>query len=133
MIRRTPLPLLLLLTFQLLSCQEDATTAPELEESGIGSGTWRVPLEVTPGRYYTDPSSGCYFERLSGFGGALEDIIANEFIGFDPGQWIVDILASDVGFSTTSACGRWRQERQIGLRSTISPGTWEVRSQVALE
>ena len=121
---------MLLLAFAFSSCKEAAITAPEPEEPGIGSGTWRVGSEVVPGRYYTNPTSGCYFERLSGFSGSLDDLIANEFVGFDAGQWIVDISSSDVGFSTDSQCGRWRLERQIGLRASIAPGVWEVGSQI---
>ncbi len=49
-------------------------------------------------------SSGCYWERLSGFGGTLNEIIANDFQGF-AGPVIVDIKPTDTGFHFTAACG----------------------------
>lgn len=122
--------LLMVVPILVLSCKEAVPTAPELEETGIGSGTWRVGISIAPARYFTNPRSGCYFERLSGLGGTLEDIIANEFIGFDAGQWIVDVSSSDVGFNTNSECGRWSQERKSGRLSSIPPGVWEVGSQI---
>jgi hypothetical protein len=128
--QRTFYTLLAIISLFSISCKEAATTAPEIEEPGIGSGTWRVGTAVAPGRYYTNPRSGCYFERLSGFGGTLDDIIANEFIGFDAGQWIIEIATSDAGFSTNSECGRWNQERPSGGRSSITPGVWEVGTQI---
>src|SRR4026208_2519713 len=41
-----------------------------------GPGQYHVNSESAPGRYCSVPSSGCYFERQSGFGGTLDDIIA---------------------------------------------------------
>jgi hypothetical protein len=48
--------------------------------------------------------SGCYWERLSGFGGTLDEIIANDFQNFS-GRVIVDILSSDAGFKFDADCG----------------------------
>lgn len=45
----------------------------------------------------------CYWERLSGFGGQLEDIIAN---GNPSGQAIVTIAPTDVAFKS-QRCGTW--------------------------
>ena len=78
---------------------------PSNPRTRFGPGQHRVGRDIRPGRYFSDPRRGCFWERLSGFGGTISDTIANEFIGFDAGQWIVDIKASDVGFSTDDDCG----------------------------
>lgn len=70
----------------------------------IPPGTWAVGSHVAPGRYRTEASSGCYWERIAGFSGELGDIIANDNVG--AGSAIVDILDGDVGFSSTG-CGTW--------------------------
>src|SRR3954466_9022393 len=61
----------------------------------FGVGLYAVGSELVPGRYYAVPRHGCYWERLSGLGGSVGEIIANEFIPDDVGQWIVDIPSSD--------------------------------------
>ena len=96
----------------------------------FGPGQYHVNSEIAPGRYYAVPSSSCYFERQSGFGGTLDDIIANEFIGFDAGQWIVDIKSSDVGFETDEDCGIWYNSPRAGAQAPVGPGMWLVGSQV---
>jgi hypothetical protein len=85
-----------------------------------------------PSRYYTRAtSSGCYWERQSGFGGTLGEIIANDFVGFGAPQIIVDIAASDKGFKTEAACGRWTQTpRDAPPPGSITPGWWLVNSQI---
>lgn len=97
----------------------------------FGAGTFRVNSDIVAGRYFSAPRSGCYWERKSGFGGSLDDIIANDFIGFNADQDIVDILSSDAGFGSESECGTWRNSPSIGSRSTITPGVWLVGSQIA--
>ena len=69
----------------------------------ILNGIWIVGTDIQPGTYRAEASSGCYWERLSGFGGTNSDIIANEFS--DDAQ-IVTIAASDAGFNTED-CGMW--------------------------
>jgi hypothetical protein len=77
------------------------TSSPTADFS---DGTYIVGVDVAPGRWQnTDSSEGCYWARLSGFGGELDDIIDNEFT-YD--SQIVTISASDEGF-TTSGCGTW--------------------------
>ena len=84
-----------------------------------------------PGRYFTDPLSGCYWERQSGLGGSFGEILANEFLGFNAGQWIVDILSSDRAFEMISDCGTWSTSPRGGLQADIRPGMWLVGSQIA--
>ena len=86
--------------------------------------------DIAPGRYFNDPVSGCYWERQSGLGGTLGEILANEFVGFDAGQWIVDILSSDRAFETDSQCGSWSMSQRGGVKADITPGVWLVGGQI---
>ena len=66
-------------------------------------GTYLVGIDIAPGTWRAPGGDGCYWQRLSGFGGTLGEIIAND----NPsGSVIVTIAASDTGFSTSS-CGAW--------------------------
>ena len=99
--------------------------------TSFGAGTWIVNEDIEPGRYYTNPSSGCYWERLSGLGGTSADRITNEFIGFNSGQEIVDIASSDRAFKPDADCGRWDRRPEPGPSSgTITPGRWLVGRQI---
>jgi hypothetical protein len=84
-----------------------ATPPPSLPPSGkrtsFGDGTYRVGTDIAVARYHNTASEGCYWERLSGFGGSLSEIIANNFTST---RQIVSIAASDAGFHT-SGCGTW--------------------------
>lgn len=76
--------------------------APEPEpEAGFGDGTYIVGENLEPGLYRSTDTSLCYWERMSGFGGTFDEIIANGNEGT-----IVEIQASDAGFKT-ERCGRW--------------------------
>jgi len=70
----------------------------------FGPGTFRVGTDIQPGTYQnSDSSAGCYWARLSGFGGTLGEIIANNLTyGIDT----VTISSTDVGF-TSQQCGIW--------------------------
>lgn len=69
----------------------------------IPPGRWAVGVHIAPGRYRSTAGDSCYWERLSGFSGSFEDIVANDNVS---GQAIVDIEPGDVGFSS-SRCGTW--------------------------
>jgi len=70
----------------------------------IGDGTHVVGRDIQPGTYQnSDSSAGCYWERLRGFGGAFEEIIANDFTY---GPAVVTISPTDAGF-TSRGCGVW--------------------------
>jgi hypothetical protein len=75
-------------------------------KSSFSDGTYRVGSDIEPGTYGTSGGSNCYWERLSGFGGGLNDIIANDL---PQGSVIVTISGSDAGF-TTHGCGEWRKQ-----------------------
>jgi hypothetical protein len=104
-------------------------TTPTPQPS-FGAGRFLVGTHIAPGRYFSDPLSGCYWERLSGLGGTISEILANEFVAFDAGQWIVDILPSDLAFGTDAECSTWFTTPRRSLQANISPGVWLVGSQV---
>ena len=104
--------------------------ASDTPRTTFGPGTWLVNEEIAPGRYFTNPSRGCYWERLSGVGGSTADILANEFISFDSGQEIVDIARSDYAFKSDAECGTWRQTPVSAPSSGIPPGRWLVGRQI---
>jgi hypothetical protein len=78
------------------------TPEPEPEVVGFGDGTHRVGEDIEPGTYRSDESSLCYWARLAGFSGELEDIVANG----NSGPEIVTITEDDAGFETSN-CGDW--------------------------
>jgi hypothetical protein len=96
----------------------------------FGAGQWRVGSEIAAGRYYSIPASGCYWERQSGLSGSLNDIIANNFIGFAAAQTIVDILPTDLAFQTDADCGTWFNTPLKGLQTVIPGGMWLVGGQI---
>ena len=70
----------------------------------FSDGTYRVGPDIAAGTYQgVTTATGCYWERLRGFGGTLDDVIANYF-GNAP--TIVTIAPTDVGFRS-SGCGGW--------------------------
>jgi hypothetical protein len=69
--------------------------------SEIPDGMFIVGKDIKPGTYRTTGS--CYWARLSGFGGELDDIIANDNTS---GSGIVEIARGDTGFES-SGCGGW--------------------------
>jgi hypothetical protein len=104
--------------------------------AGITAGIYRVGDDIAPGTYATLQDGDCYWERLSGFSGESDDLIANDFIG-DPGPVIVTIQRSDVGFESTR-CGTWiadilplasspdapRGSGTYRVGRDMRPGTW---------
>jgi hypothetical protein len=100
-------------------------------EVTFGPGQHRVGAAIAPGRYFSDPASGCYWERQSGTGGTAAETIAFGFVGFDPAQWIVDISGTDHAFQTNGACGAWSNRPKGAAQATIPPGMWLVGMQVA--
>jgi hypothetical protein len=81
------------------------TTAPPTTAApaGFGDGTHVVGQDIDPGRYSAPGGEFCYWERLSGFSGELDDIIAN---GLSEGPVVIEIGSGDAGFST-NGCGTW--------------------------
>ncbi|HVW33984.1 MAG TPA: hypothetical protein VHL53_15725 [Acidimicrobiia bacterium] len=71
----------------------------------FGNGVMVVGVDVLPGTYASAANSGCYWARLSGFDGSLDDIITNEF---GDGQQVVTIASGDAGFKSSN-CSDWHR------------------------
>jgi len=88
------------------------------------AGTVKVGSGIKAGTYMSTVAAGdlCYWERLSGAGGSLDEIISNGIAS--KGKTIVTILASDAYFKTTD-CGTWKPIPQLGSLNarTSIPGT----------
>jgi hypothetical protein len=105
--------------------------------TSFGAGVKIVGADIGTGLYRSNnPATvSCYWERLSGFGGTLAEIIANYF---SKGPAVVAIDASDKGFNS-SGCAAWIQVSgpiTTGLTAPFSdgvfiggvdvaPGTWQ--------
>jgi hypothetical protein len=87
-----------------------ASAIPRTITFGAG-GTYRVGIDIPAVLYRasgnSDPSTWCYWERLSGFSRDFDDIIANDFIDSPIAPFYVQILSSDVGFFTDPGCGTY--------------------------
>lgn len=93
--------------------------------AGFGDGTWLVGTDIEPGLYRANDASFCYWARLSGLGGDLGDIIANEIgSGF---SLVVEIMPSDRAFET-SGCGEWAplESASPSGGEDFGDGTWVV-------
>ncbi len=88
-----------------VKAREDAATTAEqrVAKNSFGAGTFQVGADIEPGTYHTDGARSCYWARLSGGGGTLDDIIANDNV---EGPATVVIDGSDWGFQN-SRCGTW--------------------------
>ena len=109
--------------------------APTSTFAAFGDGDHIVGTDIQAGTYRVrEPAAFCYWERLSGFGGSLDEIIAN---GTGGGFFTVTIAASDAGFSS-QGCGDWTADLAAVIDpagpisddgtyivgSDVSPGTW---------
>ena len=71
--------------------------------TSISDGVWSIGDEMQVGTWSATFTTSCYWARLSGFGGTLEEILANDN---ETSSAIVQIQPGDVGF-LTSRCGVW--------------------------
>ena len=70
----------------------------------FGDGLWIVGLDVAPGIYRNSDSSGlCYWARLKGFRGDLDDILADSL---SERIQTVTIRNGDAAFES-ERCGEW--------------------------
>jgi hypothetical protein len=106
---------------------DEATSDPADSLAGFGDGTYIVGESIEPGVYRSADSSLCYWERVSGFGGTLGEIIAN---GND--ATIIEISADDAGFKT-QRCGQWLplEDTYPSTPATeFADGTYEVGTHI---
>ena len=109
--------------------QQKEEKAPEDPNPNFGDGTQRVGSDIEPGTYRTrEGSPGCYYARLSGFGGELGNIIANDNAN---GPAVVTIEPTDAGFESRR-CGTWTQDLSRITDSTTSfeEGTYIVGTDI---
>ena len=105
------------------------SSQPARIESGFGNGTHAVPSDVQPGTYRSTGRATCYWMRMAGFGGELNDIIANG----NNAPEIVTIKARDAGFQT-QGCGRWAPVKDTAPATPAAEfgdGTYAVAVHIA--
>ena len=92
---------------------------PEPAGYSFGSGKKLVGSDLQVATYRTREPAGrnCYWERLSGLGGTLGDVIANENMS---GPAVVTIGPGDVAFNSTG-CPRWTQDLSPVTKSPTDP------------
>ncbi len=105
-----------------------ATTAPPATTlPGFGSGTLRVNDQIAPGRYSATAAAGCYWARLSGTSGQLDDVLSNNNT---TGHVIVDILPTDAAFQS-ARCGRFSIYTPPATpAAVIKDGDWVVGEEI---
>ncbi|HEX6483146.1 MAG TPA: hypothetical protein VF043_30245 [Ktedonobacteraceae bacterium] len=105
------------------------TQKPTPSFATFGDGTFQVGKDIQPGTYRTRVgSSNCYYERLKGFSGSTDDIIANNNTDFPA---IVTIQATDKGF-TSQNCGTWTKDlsRITASKTSFDDGMFIVNTDI---
>jgi hypothetical protein len=106
------------------------TTPPPVFRT-FGDGTWEVGSDIKAGTYrLREPAFGCYWARLKGFDGTLNDILANENV--DDAYAVVTIKSTDAGFES-SDCDEWSSDlsRVTDSKSAIDyDGTYIVGTDI---
>jgi len=103
------------------------TTAPPGPEPAFGSGIQVVGEDAQAGIYETGMLGdgifdGCYWERLSGFSGDFDEIIANNNAVVHD---VVEIMGSDAAFD--SDCDAWYELTALDTPMDVIPqGKWVV-------
>ena len=78
-------------------------TAITSSKTSFSDGMFIVGTDIEAGTYKSTGGTSCYYERLRGFSGELDDIIANENTSAPA---VVTISATDKGFKS-ARCGTW--------------------------
>lgn len=76
------------------------------QDAPFSDGTYIVGFDIAPGTWRSEGPAAdgyCYWERLSGFSGDFEEIIANDL---SEGPATVRVDQNDAGFRT-EGCGTW--------------------------
>lgn len=102
---------------------EEENSEPEPET--YSSGMYEVGTEIEPGIYY-NPDGSIYAERLAGFSGELDDIIAN---ANPDGPYYMEIKGSDAAVSFGN--GGWRlfddvEKERHEIKKSFSSGIYVV-------
>ncbi|ORB87214.1 hypothetical protein B1987_03770 [Mycobacterium kansasii] len=100
------------------------TTTPAGSASTVaGDGTYRVGVDIRPGTYRSPGGKDCYWERLRGLGGTVEDIIVN---GAGTGPQVVTIAPTDVAFKT-QRCPTWTLDSGATATTSMTATTSTTR------
>jgi hypothetical protein len=78
-------------------------SAITMSKTSFGAGAYIVGTDIEPGTYRNSGGRNCYWERLRGFNGGMNAIIAN---GGSNNPSIVTIAPTDAGFQS-QGCGTW--------------------------
>jgi len=108
---------------------QNATSEETGKSVRIKAGVYEVGPDIKPGLYKSEGNI-TYWARLSGFGGSLDEIIAN---GNPVGSDIVQIDEGDKGFETRGT-GYWYpigEDYQPEIQSTFGDGTYIVGKDIA--
>jgi hypothetical protein len=98
------------------------TAKPKPAFASFGDGMFQVGKDIKAGTYRTRTGSvNCYYSRLSGFTGALDEILANDNTSAPA---VVTIASSDKGFQSTG-CGTWTADLSQITKSKTSFGDGE--------
>ena len=96
-----------------------ASSAPSTSKFvTFGSGTKVVGKDIQPSTRTRHDSSGCYFARLKGFSGSVDDILANDNTD---ARVVVTILPTDAGFQSSN-CDTWSSDLSAVTTSKTSFG-----------
>ena len=107
-----------------------ATSNATASFSTFGDGTFTVGKDLQTGTYRTrQAASGCYWARLSGFGGTLGEIITSDLTN-NPST--VTIASSDKGFKS-DGCGTWTSDLSAitSSKTSFGDGVFIVGTDVA--
>jgi hypothetical protein len=93
----------------------------------FANGEFRVGVDIDSGTYRAIEPIGefCYWERVSGFGGSDDELIANSA---GVGPRVVTIAATDAGFISTD-CGVWTADLSP-LPGPLGDGVWIVGTDI---
>jgi len=119
--------------------KEEVSEEVEDKYPHFGDGIHLVGKDIEPGTYRAkNPSSNCYYARLSGLTGSFHEILAN---ANTDSPAVVTILASDKAFQSRG-CGVWTQDLSPITESKdrfgdgifivgvdIEPGTYKSQGQ----
>jgi hypothetical protein len=120
---------------QTTSSTQPPTTATTVDPGPapvFGAGTQVVGEDIEPGIYETDVRSegvfeGCYWERLSGFSGTFDEIIANNNVVVHD---VVEIADTDAGFD--SDCEAWYELAPLDEHlAAIPQGKWVIGAHIS--
>jgi hypothetical protein len=114
---------------------EAPADAPAEPAAGFGAGVWELGTEIPPGTYVTTVPAGvldlCYWARLSGFSGDIDELIANGTLAAGA-RGRVTVVDGDTGVEFSGDC-HWVGADEAGPADPGSPigaGVWAVDEEV---